>query len=90
MFRRADVPKYGTTPFAGQLHIRAADYFPDKPSFSVPRPSKVSSTSSSSAWRTRQRHFRGRWNLIDRLNFRRMPDKCQQTIFVPAEENPNG
>src|SRR5258707_8726121 len=36
MFRRADVPKYGTPPSAGQLHIRAADYFPDQPSFSVP------------------------------------------------------
>jgi hypothetical protein len=29
-------------------------------------------------------------DLIEGLNFRCMPDKCQPTIFVPAEENPNG
>jgi hypothetical protein len=82
--------KYGTKPSADQFAHTCADYFSDGPSFSVPRPSKVSSTSSSYVCRTRQRGFRGRWRLIGRLNFRCMPDKFRPTIFVPAEENPNG
>src|SRR5205085_1140928 len=66
-----------------------ANYFPDEPSFSVPRPSNVSSTSSSSACRTRQRGFR-EMALIEGLNFRCMPDKCRPTILGSCRGEPNG
>jgi len=67
-----------------------ADHFSDEPSSSVPSPSKLSSPSSSSTCRMRQRGLRECWNLIDRLNFRCMPDKCRPTTLRSCKGEPNG
>jgi hypothetical protein len=68
---------------------QCADCSTDELFFSVPKPSKASSISSSSVWRTRHRRSRD-WILFEARNRRRMCDQCPPTIFVPTEERPNG